>query len=397
MPSSEATSTILKAIFCCACLKTRTEILSDADYEVVREGTTTDIPSGPPTDSTLHIIPPPEEGEPSPSEAGEVTPTPAQYHTAHVELQASTSNPVTPRAPASHSPPPLTQPASSSLVSSGAEQSESLSAPLVNPSPKMFSPNTLYKLSQCHDDILDLKSILAASPCVPTYRGILPQIYEVLLRDEVIYLFTNGAEDATSVRERLRFCDEILDVAYWDVDSGGDGRLAGWVERGLGGVVEANPTNILALMLLGRSWLLKSQQYLSKISDDGSTSSSSGGSFPFTNTDWTSADEDRDTAEQDRKRQEGVYVDARTCLFPAVEFLGRAVDVMEAYGQEEGEVYVLQAEANMSLGNVTVSSEAQEYFRNAVEALKKASLIDGFRLPGHLERYLRSFEFVLYD
>ncbi|KAF3259048.1 hypothetical protein TWF192_011181 [Orbilia oligospora] len=62
-----------------------------------------------------------------------------------------------------------------------------------------------------------------------------------------------------------------------------------------------------------------------------------------------------------------------------------------------GDVYVFQAEANMSLGNVTVSSEAQPYFRTAVEALKKASMIDGFRLPIHLERYLRSFEFVLYD
>ncbi|KAF3911149.1 hypothetical protein AA313_de0208263 [Arthrobotrys entomopaga] len=146
-----------------------------------------------------------------------------------------------------------------------------------------------------------------------------------------------------------------------------------------------NPTNAYALTLLGRSWLLKAQQYLSKISEDGS-SSSSGGSFPFTNADWTSADEDRDTAEQDRKRQEGVYVDARTCLFPAVEFLDRAIDITEAFGMQDGEVYVLQAEANMSLGNVMVSSEAQYFFRNAVAALKKASLIDGFTLPGHLQR-----------
>ncbi|RVD88803.1 uncharacterized protein DFL_002977 [Arthrobotrys flagrans] len=160
---------------------------------------------------------------------------------------------------------------------------------------------------------------------------------------------------------------------------------------------EANPTHHPSLTLLGRLWLLKSQQYLSKISD-GSNSSSSCGSFPFTNNDWTSADEDRDTVEQDRKRQEGVYVDARTCLFPAVEFLGRAVEAMEDRGGGVfGDVYVFQAEANMSLGNVTVSSEAQPYFRTAVEALKKASMIDGFKLPIHLERYLRSFEFVLYD
>ncbi|KAK6498998.1 hypothetical protein TWF481_011568 [Arthrobotrys musiformis] len=232
-----------------------------------------------------------------------------------------------------------------------------------------------------------------------TYRSILPQIYEILRREEVRYLFNSGDDgDYMAIGERVRFCEEILEVAYWDADSGGDRRLAGWVERGLGGVIESRPTHHPSLTLLGRLWLLRSQQYLSKISEDGSTSSSSGGSFPFTNNDWTSADEDRDTAEQDRKRQEGVYVDARTCLFPAVEFLGRAVDAMEDSSRGVlGDVYVYQAEANMSLGNVTVSSEAQPYFRTAVEALKKASMIDGFRLPIHLERYLRSFEFVLYD
>ncbi|KAF3923110.1 hypothetical protein ABW20_dc0106747 [Dactylellina cionopaga] len=209
----------------------------------------------------------------------------------------------------------------------------------------MFSPTTLFKLSYCHEDINSVKSILCSDPTTYTYHEtVLPQIYEIVQRDEVVFLFGNTGQngaDGTTIAERLKFCDELLEVAYWDADSGGDVRLAGWVERGLGGIVEIDPTNIYALTLLGRSWLLKSQLHLSKISEDGSNSSSSGGSFPFTNTDWTSADEDRDTAEQDRKRQEGVYVDARTCLFPAVEFLESAVDVMESQGLEEGDVYVL--------------------------------------------------------
>ncbi|KAK6337944.1 hypothetical protein TWF696_001417 [Orbilia brochopaga] len=323
----------------------------------------------------------------------------------------------------------------------------------------MLSSGTLYRLSQCLEDIQMLRATIIRSPSFSTFHNIaLPQLYEVLQREEVQFLFEVGDTDRRCISQRLKFCQEVLELAYWDVDSGGDRRLAGWVERGLGGIVEGrvlvlvavsgirdpedtadyaawlegfsssgaghdvkrclrsridsrhrsgltaiglpNPGNIRALTLLGRSWLLKAQQYLSKISEDGSNSSSSGGSFPFTNTDWTSADEDRDIAEQDRKRQDGVYVDARTCLMPAVEFFGRAVRAMEAsgvVGVRGGEIYVLQAEANMSLGNVTVSFEAQPYFRTAVEALREASLIDGFVLPGHLERYLRSFEFVLYD
>ncbi|KAJ6258648.1 hypothetical protein Dda_6696 [Drechslerella dactyloides] len=265
----------------------------------------------------------------------------------------------------------------------------------------MLSSGTLYRLSQSLEDVQALRTAIIRSPSVTTFHSIiLPRLYEVLQREEIQLLFEVGDGDRRCISQRLKFCKEVLELAYWDVDSGGDRRLAGWVERGLGSIIEANPGHIRALTLLGRSWLLKAQQYLSKISEDGSMSSSSGGSFPFTNTDWTSADEDRDTAEQDRKRQDGVYVDARTCLMPAVEFLGRAVYAMEisgGVGVRGGEIYVLQAEANMSLGNVTVSSEAQPYFRTAVEALRAASLIESFALPGHLERYLRSFEFVLYD
>ncbi|EWC44936.1 hypothetical protein DRE_00995 [Drechslerella stenobrocha 248] len=265
----------------------------------------------------------------------------------------------------------------------------------------MLSSTIIYRLGQSLADIQALKGALAQSPSGSTYRNfVLPELYEVLQREEVAQLFEFGDPDRRCISERLKFCEAVLEIAYWDVDSGGNSRLARWVERSLGAIIETNPDKIQALALLGRSWLLKSQQYLSRISDDGSNSSSSGGSFPFTNTDWTNADEDRDVAEQDRRRQEGVYVDARTCLMPAVDFLGRAVDVMEVTGRiggRGGAIYVLQAEANMSFGNVAVSSEAQFYFRTAVEALKKASLIDGFILPGHLERYLRSFEFVLYD
>ncbi|KAK6523524.1 hypothetical protein TWF281_001507 [Arthrobotrys megalospora] len=376
MPSPDGNiSSAIKSIFCCSILQRRQYILPvDSEVDSVHEVEDPVTVANPP----LEIL-----------TDDDLTPVPTNYPTTPVEPATGTST--TPRAPEHPSQSPV------DIVAPLFPDSPKSPSPFVQP-PIMFSPTTLFRLSLCHEDIYTLKHLLSQSPSMGTYRAVLPQVYEILRREEVRYLFNSGDDgDYRVIAERIRFCEEILEVAYWDVDTGGDRRLAGWVERGLGGLVEANPTHYPSLTLLGRLWLLKAQQYLSKISEDGSNSSSSGGSFPFTNNDWTSADEDRDTAEQDRKRQEGVYVDARTCLFPAVEFLGRAVDGMEEGGGVDGSVYVFQAEANMSLGNVTVSSEAQMFFRTAVEALKKASMIEGFNLPIHLERYLRSFEFVLYD
>ncbi|KAF3143304.1 hypothetical protein TWF569_007392 [Orbilia oligospora] len=384
MPSPEGgISSAIKSIFCCSILR-RTQSVVPISSEV---GSSHENGEEPSTDfPTTNISQPDLEtliGD-------DIAPFPVDYRTTPVEHATSTSP--TPRTPEDRPRSPIT------IILPPVPDSPETPSPLIQ-LPAMFSPTALFRLSLCHEDIYALRHLLSQSPSMAAYRSVLPQIYEILRREEVRYLFNNGDDrDYVVVGERVRFCEEILEVAYWDADSGGERRLAGWVERGLGGVIESNPTHQPSLTLLGRLWLLRSQEYLSKISEDGSNSSSSGGSFPFTNTDWTSADEDRDTVEQDRKRQEGVYVDARTCLFPAVEFLGRAVEAMEdGRGGVLGDVYVFQAEANMSLGNVTVSSEAQPYFRTAVEALKKASMIDGFRLPIHLERYLRSFEFVLYD
>ncbi|KAK6513740.1 hypothetical protein TWF506_008177 [Arthrobotrys conoides] len=382
LPDGSVSSTI-KSIFCCSILRRNRSVLPissevGSSHENVEEPSTSLAATNISQSDLETLI------------GDDITPVPTNYRPAPIEQTTDTS--LVPRTPEHRSLSPIT------IIRPPLLDSPKTPSPLIQP-PAMFSPTALFRLSLCHEDIYTLRHLLSQSPSMATYRSILPQIYEILRREEVRYLFNNGDDrDYVVIGERVRFCEEILEVAYWDADSGGERRLAGWVERGLGGVVESNPIHHPSLTLLGRLWLLRSQEYLSKISEDGSNSSSSGGSFPFTNNDWTSADEDRDTVEQDRKRQEGVYVDARTCLFPAVEFLGRAVEAMEdGHGGVLGDVYVFQAEANMSLGNVTVSSEAQPYFRTAVEALKKASMIDGFRLPIHLERYLRSFEFVLYD
>ncbi|KAK6352262.1 hypothetical protein TWF730_009093 [Orbilia blumenaviensis] len=111
-------------------------------------------------------------------------------------------------------------------------------SPLIQP-PAMFSPATMFRLSLCHEDIYSLRHLLSQSPSMGTYRAVLPQIYEILRREEIRYLFnTEDDGDYVIVGEKVRFCEEILEVAYWDADAGGDRRLAGWVERGLGGVVE---------------------------------------------------------------------------------------------------------------------------------------------------------------
>lgn len=103
------------------------------------------------------------------------------------------------------------------------------------------------------------------------------------------------------------FLHGIQEFAYSEPDRGGVPDLTSWCEHGWTSILHSDPYNIAALQGLGDAYLKKSQYLLSRIAVE-------------------EADMDEDEREDEHRLQDPVYADARRCLEPAVEYLGRAVD-----------------------------------------------------------------------
>ncbi|KAF3933832.1 hypothetical protein ABW19_dt0200725 [Dactylella cylindrospora] len=133
---------------------------------------------------------------------------------------------------------------------------EALPLPEVAPdsSPRtMFSPLSLFRIQQATTDLESLRSILSQSPTARTFAALRPQVQQIIRGDEVLQLF--GPDGDTYVTERLRLCETVLEIAYWDVDSG-DRRLSAWVERGLTAAVEGEFQKHLLISKLPHESLL---------------------------------------------------------------------------------------------------------------------------------------------
>lgn len=103
------------------------------------------------------------------------------------------------------------------------------------------------------------------------------------------------------------------------------------------------------------------------------------------------------------------YVEARGFLLPAIDYLRKAVETIDAAGQEvAGQLLSMAssysnilllmriadecteqtAEAYMSMGNVSSPRANFQYFRQAIHYLRRASSAREYTLPAHLQRYV---------
>ncbi|KAH0538572.1 hypothetical protein FGG08_004860 [Glutinoglossum americanum] len=197
----------------------------------------------------------------------------------------------------------------------------------------------------------------------------------------VHYQYEQHARAATNYvdRSQLMYNPARLDEQVWVVESlqrfaqGSGGRLkdvALWCEMQWNRVLQYHAENLNALQGLGNSWLSRAQAPLARIraaeaSHSGSSSSD-------------------DEAEAERLRHTQDYVEARTLLLPATEFLRRAVSAARMTGRLTGGLLVTSAEASIELGNVSYRSQSLPHFEDAVRSLREAEAIPSFRLSDRL-------------
>ncbi|KAF2436514.1 hypothetical protein EJ08DRAFT_655504 [Tothia fuscella] len=190
----------------------------------------------------------------------------------------------------------------------------------------------------------------------------------------------------------------VQKVAYHNVDAGPISDIAEWCLSRWLRILQYFPRDATALRGAGQWWLSKAQPSLARIHAIDGSSSSSEGSLKRPGSDAITThncQEEGDTtqanSEAEMRLHSPDYVEARGILLPAVEYLRRAVD--EAQNQEAlgGDLLITTAEAYMSLGNVSYSGVNEEYFRQAILYLRRASDVSGFPLPSHLQRYLEDY------
>ncbi|KAI9813062.1 MAG: hypothetical protein M1827_004282 [Pycnora praestabilis] len=208
------------------------------------------------------------------------------------------------------------------------------------------------------------------------------------------------------VEEQTWLIEGLQRLAYHDPDDGVRD-VAQWCQRQWLAVLANNPTNVETLRggtfqfqlenSLGQNWLSLAQPCLARIHRDEGSSSSSGSNGR--NRQYSDSDDARDaaraTAEATVRLGAADYVEARGILQPATEYLARAVQAAESQGIVTGQLLVSAAEANMSLGNVSYQNTNEQYFRQALQYLRRASDIPGYTLSQYLQQYLDDYSRLL--
>ncbi|KAL9112666.1 MAG: hypothetical protein Q9187_007733, partial [Circinaria calcarea] len=183
-----------------------------------------------------------------------------------------------------------------------------------------------------------------------------------------------------NLQEHILVTSTLQQLAYQDVDSGGETDIALWCERQWATILQSHPDNVVALQGLGHAWLLRSQETLARIYREEGSPSSSGSSTANTR---------RAEARQDDIRIASPdYVQARNLLRPSLEFLDRAIEVTTSQGIVSGELLALAAEAYISFGNVSHPQENEQYYQQALRYLQRTSDIEGFELETYLQQFL---------
>lgn len=201
------------------------------------------------------------------------------------------------------------------------------------------------------------------------------------------------------ITDQTLIISELQRLAYQDQDAGGVQDVAEWCVAQWLHILQHSPDCLEALQGLGQAWLARAQACLARIHhEEGSPSSGSGsGGRPGTSgsQSYTTSDDARDfaraAADADARLHTADYVEARGILLPATEYFRKAVDAADNQSRLTGELLSFAAEAHMSLGNVSYSTANEQYFRQALLYLRRASRLEGFTLSTYLEGYLDDY------
>ncbi|PVH93224.1 hypothetical protein DM02DRAFT_243248 [Periconia macrospinosa] len=132
-------------------------------------------------------------------------------------------------------------------------------------------------------------------------------------------------------------------VAHADVDHGGSVVLdiADWCLKQSVVLIQLYPDDVALLALIGENWLLRAQQPLINIHHAEQSSVSSGDSQNATLSCPERQARAQNAALEAKQRLDTAdYVEARTLLLPAVEYLKRAVDAAHAQDKIYGALLV---------------------------------------------------------
>ncbi|KAF2270382.1 hypothetical protein CC78DRAFT_573656 [Lojkania enalia] len=201
---------------------------------------------------------------------------------------------------------------------------------------------------------------------------------------------TDSTPDEARKRWQFPLINVFQRVAFADADNGGVGDIADWCLRQALALLQLYPDDVGILMLVGKNWLLRAQKSLAKIHQAERTSSSSGSGHGSQEYPLSRSEEEQQAFRAEREAEDRLhtadYVEARGILLPATEYLKRAVNTAQAQNKIHGDLLSTAAEAYMSLGNVSSARANEQYFRQALEYLRSASLITDYTLPSPLQQ-----------
>jgi hypothetical protein len=192
---------------------------------------------------------------------------------------------------------------------------------------------------------------------------------------------TTFMQDSTRTSEQVPVIAALQSLAFKDVDNGAVVDIASWCSRQWLALLQRDARNLSALRGLGQMWLSRAQPALARIHASQGSSSSGTSGLP----------QSESAAEAERRVGTADYVEARGLLQPATEYLERAVTAASNHDVVSGDLLAKAAEAYMSLGNVHGPRTNQQYFRRALQLLQRASDVEDYVLPRHLQKYLDDY------
>ncbi|KAF2217880.1 hypothetical protein CERZMDRAFT_92520 [Cercospora zeae-maydis SCOH1-5] len=186
------------------------------------------------------------------------------------------------------------------------------------------------------------------------------------------------------LQERIWLVGGLQKLANTDPDSGELPDVAAWCTQQWAKVQQTQPNNIAALRGLGQAWLARAQPALSRIQREEGRSASDG-------TPQSRSGSASSQTEAEKRTGTAQYVEARGSLQPAIDYLERAIAAATSQRLLTGDLLATTAEAYMSLGNVSSPRSNQQQFTRALQLLRAANSIDGYKLNRYLQQYLEKY------
>ncbi|KAM3419854.1 hypothetical protein BST61_g3183 [Cercospora zeina] len=195
---------------------------------------------------------------------------------------------------------------------------------------------------------------------------------------------TSLMQQTERLQERAWIIAGLQKLACTDPDSAEIPDVAAWCTHQWAKVQQSQPNNTAALRGLGQAWLARAQPTLSRIQREEGRSSNDGAS-------QSRGGSASSQTEAERRTGTAQYVEARGSLQPAIDYLERAIAAATSQRSLTGDLLATTAEAYMSLGNVSSPRSNQQQFTRALQLLRAADSIEGYRLNHYLEQYLQKY------